>query len=96
MATAAAVGPVHGPLGMGLSPWTYERLVREVLIDQDTTIEWYKDVGLLARSIACHGSGPGAHHHHPVVRSNTYTITRWAGVDKATTVDWCNYLCEVR
>ena len=57
MATAAAAGPVHGPLGMGLSPWTYERLVREVLIDQDTTIEWCKDVGLLARSMACHGCG---------------------------------------
>ena len=59
MATAAAVGPVHGPLGMGLSPWTYERLIREVLIDQDTTIEWYKDamVGLLACSMACHGCG---------------------------------------
>ena len=61
MATAAVVhvhvGPVHGPLGMGLSPWTYERLVREVLIDQDTTIEWCKDVGLLARSMACHGCG---------------------------------------
>ena len=38
MATAAAAGPVHGPFGMGLTPWTYERLVREVLIDQDTTI----------------------------------------------------------
>ena len=57
MATAAATGPVHGPLGMGLSPWTYERLVREVLIDRDTTIEWCKDVGLLARSMTCHGCG---------------------------------------
>ena len=52
MATAAAVGPVHS---MGLSLWTYERLVREVLIDQDTTIEWCKDVGLCMACHSCRG-----------------------------------------
>ena len=54
-AAAAAAGPVYGPLGMGLSPWTHEKLIREVLTDQDTTIQWCKDIGLLARSMTCHG-----------------------------------------
>ena len=49
MATAASAWSIrHGPISVD---------IREVLIDQDTTIEWCKDVGLLARSMACHGCG---------------------------------------
>ena len=56
MATAVAA-VVYGPVGIGLTQWTHERLLREVLVDRDTTIQWCKDVGLLARSMTCHGCG---------------------------------------
>ena len=59
---AVAAGPstsTYGPVGMGLTTWAYDRLLREVLPDQDqdTTIQWCKDVGLLARRMVCHGCG---------------------------------------
>ena len=56
-AAVAAVGPIYGPVGMGLTPWSYDRLIREVLLNQDTTIQWCKDVGLLALRMTCHGCG---------------------------------------
>ena len=57
IATGTAAGPVFGPVGMGLMSWSYDHLIREVLPDQDTTVQWCKDVGLLARSMTCQGCG---------------------------------------
>eukprot|EP00731_Ephydatia_muelleri_P007958 Em0004g296a len=45
--------PMYGPFGLGLEYWTYKRLLREVLVDIDTTIQWCKRNGLLARSQEC-------------------------------------------
>eukprot|EP00731_Ephydatia_muelleri_P004441 Em0002g617a len=44
--------PMYGPFGLGLEYmyWTYKTLLREVLVDMDTTIQWCKPNGLLARS----------------------------------------------
>ena len=56
-AAVAGITSTYGPVDMGLTPWGYDRLMREVLLDQDTTIEWCKDVGLLARRMTCHGCG---------------------------------------
>ncbi|KAL5499331.1 hypothetical protein EMCRGX_G010543 [Ephydatia muelleri] len=44
---------MYGPFGLGLEYWTYKRLLREVLVDIDTTIQWCKRNGLLARSQEC-------------------------------------------
>ena len=54
MATAVAA-VVYGPVGIGLTQC--ERLLREVLVDRDSTIQWCKDAGLLAHSMTCHGCG---------------------------------------
>eukprot|EP00731_Ephydatia_muelleri_P013452 Em0007g762a len=45
--------PMYGPFCLGLEYWTYKRLLREVLVDIDTTIQWCKRNGLLARSQEC-------------------------------------------
>ena len=42
-----------GPLGLPVEYWSYKRLIREVLVDQDTIINWCKRNGLLARSQIC-------------------------------------------
>ena len=50
MATAAAVAApslVYGPVGLGLTWWTYERLIKKILLNHTTTIQWWLDVGLL-------------------------------------------------
>ena len=38
--------------GLGLEYWTYKRLLREVLVNIDTTIQWCKRNGLLARAVS--------------------------------------------
>ena len=45
--------PIYGPFGLGLEYCAYKRLPREVLVDIDTTIQWCKRNGLLARSQEC-------------------------------------------
>ena len=42
-----------GPLGLPVEYWSYKRLIREVLVDQDTIINWCRRCGLLARSQIC-------------------------------------------
>ena len=42
-----------GPFGLPQEYWSYKRLLREVLVDQDTIIEWCKSNGLLAQSQQC-------------------------------------------
>ena len=32
---------VFDPIGLPIEFWSYKRLLREVLLDQDTTIAWY-------------------------------------------------------
>ena len=56
-AAIAAVDPIYGLVGMGLASWSYDRLIREVLFHQDSTIQWCKDMGLLAHRMTCHGCG---------------------------------------
>ena len=53
----AAPPPAYGPVGLGLTRWTYEQLIKEVLLNHTTTVQWCLDVGLLARSMTCHGCG---------------------------------------
>ena len=44
-----------GPLRLHLEFWSFKCLLRNVLCDQDTTIQWCMDNGLLARRQTCSG-----------------------------------------
>ena len=44
---------VFSPIGLPIEFWSYKRLLREVLLDQDTTIAWCKRNGLLATRQTC-------------------------------------------
>ena len=46
---------VYGPHGTGLRTWTYQDLMTTVLTDRQTTIQWCKDTGLLAKEMKCPG-----------------------------------------
>ena len=53
MAITPASASFVGPLGLPVEYWSYKRLIREVLVDQNTIITWCKQYGLLARSQIC-------------------------------------------
>ena len=53
MAITPASASFVGPLGLPTEYWSYKRLIREVLVDQQTIINWCKRYGLLARSQTC-------------------------------------------
>ena len=53
MAITPASASFVGPLGLPVEYWSYKRLIREVLVDQNTIITWYKQYGLLAQSQIC-------------------------------------------
>ena len=53
MAFTPASASFVGPLGLPVEYWSYKELIREVLVDQGTIINWCKRHGLLAQSHIC-------------------------------------------
>ena len=42
-----------GPYGLPLEFWSYKRLLEEVLVDHETTVQWCKKNGLLSNHKVC-------------------------------------------